>query len=750
MVKPAPILPGARSIRAGCLLAALVLLAQASPARTAGPHCLPPEVGEQVSELVEAGELVRGTPAGWRFRSADIDRDRLRISFTTGRQTTLAVDLLDPQADAGESSGRWFAFRTLSSGASPTRAQREALLGAARAVDEAFAQTPWIRCGAPSAHLVQPRPGGVNWVWALLGAAVGLALILLSSIERTAPLLKRPAAWIEAHPWPLLVAMLAAMAAQRLVHLSLPFDGDYATQRIFFASLDLGDILLHRYDDARHPQLFYLVLHFFLAGGHAEWIARLPAVLFSLTTAVAMFLFARPWLGAARALVAVGLLGLSAPFLFHSRDVSDVTLFLTLALASSHLLLTCLRDPSGARLAGLALAEVAMIYSYYMAVLVAAAHLVVLIVYARSLRHLRLWLVAAAAGVACVPAFIDFVRLLLDDQRIRQVAAAFPHHVWGDRAPGEFLQELADLLLPAGPAGFLFAALAAGGMVRWWRSRRLRPAGLLGLSLLVLAAGVVLIGVFSVRLKPYYLIILLPLLDVLVVAGGLGIGPGAAARAGGRLGRWLQGLALLALCLAVAAQADDLVRRQPALYEAADHAIYARLAQQVRQAGEVDTVIADPNSLHTILLYYLFPEPLKAYRGCTHRTPTGATACRYAGRRLITLTAMHAMPTMGADWEAASIAALDEAATGPSWFVYSERFENQPLLALLKRACRERGRFGHLMLFRCPPLAAGPAAPGPGADSPRAGYGQSEQGVQVEETGRQDVVDQQGDPGAAR
>ncbi len=719
-----------------CGIASLGMLSCAGRADL--PGCLPPSAGEVVSRLVERGDLARAAPGGWTFASADIDRDRLVITFRSSPTETVRIALLDTAAGSGPDHGRWFSYVPITEPAAPTDQQLRGLLQVAAAVDGAFERSPWIPCraGGPEQRVDDPL-AAIPWSWLLTGGLLGLLLIGLLSSGRTAGTLSRVGAWIERHPWPLLAAMLVPMAAVRLLHLDIPFDGDYATQRVFFASLDLGDILAHHYNDARHPQLFYVVLHFFLAFGHAEWITRLPAVLFSLTTAVALFLFSRPILGNLRALAAVGLLGLSVPFLFHSRDVSDVTLFLTLALLSSHLLLRSLRAPTTGVLVGLVLAEAAMLYSYYMAVLIAGAHVVVLLVHGRQVGTKRLWMAAGVAALLSIPALIDFVLVFTGDQGVRQVASQFPQHVWGDRQPGEFLAALAGLIAPAGLAGWLWAVLGIAGAVRLGRSRRRSPTGLLLLALLAMAAGVVAVGVFVVRLKPYYLIYLLPLVALLVVAGGLG--EGTAAAPAGRLGAIWRKVGLFLLCLATAGQAAGFARSLPVIHDPADHAIFEQLAQSVEAAGGVDTVIADPNSLHTILLYYLFPDPLAAYRTCS-RDASDATGCQHRGKRLVTLTAM---PRMHPGWEERSLTALRRYAGEPFWFVYSDHFANQALLDHLARACQARGKWDHLQLFRCEP-----GAPGPGGSLPEAGHGQAQPAVEVEEAGGQEIVDQQGDLGA--
>jgi len=532
-----------------------------------------------------------------------------------------------------------------------------------------------------------------EWANLLVFIALGFVFWGLIVYKPAARIVTGLSDTVERHSWYLLVIILIPMAWLRLVHLDIPFDADYMTQRLFFGSLDIGDILAHRYADQRHPQFFYLVLHFFLWFGHREWIARLPAVIFSLTTAVALFALVRPRLGGVRGLACVLLLAASASFLSHSRDVTDITLFMTLSLVSCHLLLRCLRQPARHLLVLLVLAETAMFYTYYLAVLVVFAHLAVMLLFARSRRHLSLWIALGAAGLLAIPAFYDFLKLVFADMGIREVASRFPAHLWGERSSGELLREFAGLLIPAGILGIIAPLLAVLGGVRWgWRSFR-QPLFVLLAILLAVSSLVLGLAVVLVRLMPYYLLFLLPPFFLFVVVGCLGEQSGGAS---GRVARAVRSAGWAALCLVVFAYVSDLSWRAPAILssEGKDH--FLRVGETVRAGEDAGMVVADPDMMHTILVYYCFPQPLEMYRTCSWRDEP--VQCRLGSSRFAALTAMS---RMRAGWEQAAVGRLGAIGEAPFWFVYTRRFENPPLLDLLRARCSDRGEWGPLILYRC-------------------------------------------------
>jgi 4-amino-4-deoxy-L-arabinose transferase-like glycosyltransferase len=687
--------------------------------------CLPPAAGDTIATLVNAGELVPLAPPSWRLVSANIDRQQLTLSYATRGDEMLGLRLVSARQGAGEPAGRWFfmePFSSVSAGLAPE--SRDALLRVGRRVDEAFTSTPWTTC-ARDERLAKNVARFVRWgLVGMLG--VWLAALVRLLVRRAPAVAKRLARWWPASrlrhaclvlpglfeqgsPWPLF-AVLVPLAAVLQAHLDVPFDADYATQRIFSASLDWLDIVRHQIPDARHPQLFFLVLHLFEQLGRDEWLMRLPAVLFALTTVAALYAFAKPLIGAPRALLAAALLAMAQPFVLHARDVGNETLFLTLALLASHYLLRNLEAPRSRSLLLYALAAIGMVYSNYMALAVGFAHALVMLRHGRARRYLGLWLVCGAVALAALPALSDLSLAAHGDLPARALADLYPQHFWGANEPLRFARAVVLLMLPPGWLAWVASALVVAGVGAWAGRFAKRPEStfLFGLAL---AAMAVCASVSWLRIKDYYLIILLPFTIVLMTAGGLSL-PALAtassddvprARALARaLRRFAPLLRRLAFLVVLVGSGLGAAAYLPTLYERGSRAQYEQLAVQVAAEGGADLVIGDPEYLHTILLYYLFPNAAEMYRSCLLLYSELGVRCALGGRRLETLTRTTAMP---AGWGQVSLMRLHIVAEVPYWFVYLTKFENPELRRFLNERCQVRGTWEPLVLYRCPPAS---------------------------------------------
>ena len=670
-----------------------LLLLLAAPAQAADP-------AELLSPLNKGDELAEG----WELAGLEPADDSIEVYLDPGGlSSVLKVRLTRRDEDSGAfcrtKSFNIVYLSPAGEGAQTPEDIHRAMDALCRRIKENDrGQIELDRFAGPSSaspSMVWRWPG---WPGLLLFFGLSILFFAAFALKPARKALDLAGGQVERRGWLVLLILLIPAAFLRLACLDIPFEADYMTQRLFFGSLDIGDILAHRYEDQRHPQLFYLLLHFFLYFGHSEWIARLPAVLFSLGSAVALFALARPYLGAARSLVCVVLLLLSASYFEHSRDVGDISLFIMLSLIACHLFLRCLQEPTLRRLILLGLVETAMFYTYYMAVLVACAQLVVMLVHARSRRHLKLWAALGAAALLAVPAFIDFITLVVADMGTRQVARQFPGHMWGDTAAMQLLSQFAALLMPTTLFGVLTPILAIAGLLRWGRRSWKRPEFLLLAVLLVVSLIVIGLAVVLVRLRPYYLLFLLPAFLLFVVTGSLGL-----AGTGGRpgtLGRVVRALCWALLGLVVFAHANDLSRHAPHVMSSAGRDHFRRVGQVIQSApggAEADIVAADPDMLHTILVYYCFPEPLRMYRNCDRRDKPAR--CRLDTRLFVALTEM---ARMQAGWEQQAVERLQELSGRPFWFVYTDRFRNQPLLNHIRGRCRPYGEWPPLTLFHCP------------------------------------------------
>ncbi len=664
------------------------------------PACAP-DAADSSADLFAPVEAGGELAPGWELSSLETDDDAVVVRLDPdGLAPVLTVRLTRRDEDSGAfCRTRSFNIVYLSSsgeGAKTPEDIHHAMDALCRLVGKNdHGQIELERFAGPAApppHLVWRWPG---WPSLLLFLLMGVLVWVVLKAEPARRAAGRVGEAVEHRAWLVLLVLLVPAAWLRLMHLDVPFDADYMTQRLFFGSLDIGDILAHRYEDQRHPQLFYLVLHFFLYLGHSEWIARLPAVLFSLGSAVALFALARPYLRAVRSLLCVVLLMLSTSYFQHSRDVTDITLFVMLALLACHLFLRCMHQPRLRLLIAFAAVETAMFYTYYMSVLVACAQVVTLLVFGRSRRFLGLWIALGAAGLLGMFAFYDLAVLVLADMETREVARQFPAHMWGEKTVSQILSEFAALLVPLAMFGILTPLLALWGMFQWGRSGRKRPEFVFLVVLIIVSLVVIGLAVALVRLRPYYLLFLLPLVLVFVVVECLGLPlPGGERR--GRGNRVIRVLSWAVLGLVVFVHANDLAWRAPKIMSSGGRGHFHRVGEAIQAGGGPDAVVADPHMLHTILVYYCFPRPLLMYRNCKHGG--GPVHCELGSRRFVSLTNM---PQMQPGWEQRALGRLRGLGIGPFWFVYTDRFKNPPLLRHLRQSCQPRGEWPPLSLFLC-------------------------------------------------
>lgn len=655
---------------------------------------------------------------GWRIESFERQPEFIRLWLSRGERRT-GIEITYSRGDSPWSSKHYLVQPA--PGEQPSRKLLDAVLERVRQIDRGDHQ-PLVRCldkdvevdGGQAqqqwaAHQPGQAGGGRSWRswpgWSYCSVFL-LVLVfgwLLLFFPGPAAAFTKWSSFCD-HNWRwILPLLLVPLALLRLVHLGLPLDADYMTQRLFFGSLDIGDILLHRYNDARHPQLFYLVLHFFLYLGHREWLARLPAMFFSLTAMVSFFFLARRFTGNSGGLLGVLLLGLSFPFLQQSRDISDITLFVTLVLLSCHLLLYSLEKTTLATVLLFAAVEACMFYTYYFAVLVLAAQVIALLRHARSRSFRPLWLGLAGSLLLALPAFGDLLSVIIFDMQTRQLAHQFPHHIWGENTPIRYLQQVFSLLLTGGIPGALLGGVAVFGLVRFAQGQRSRPGFTLVTALLAVGLVVVSLSVLLVRLMPYYLLFLLPLVLILLVLGSLGSGRQVDTSAGRRALSW----ALAALV--VFSYGRQTVAYSHGLYHGTGHDHFRKLGELIRSERMPHTVVIDPDMLHTIVLYYCFPRPLAMYRTC--RFEGAPVHCRLDGWRLVALTAMARMKP---GWEGEALERLELLGDEHFWFVYDQTFSNKPLLEYLTGHCRQRAAFERLRVFLCPAennVANHPATP---------------------------------------
>jgi hypothetical protein len=705
---------------AGVVLACCSLGWWAVTRPRAVPDCLPTAAGDTVASLVETGAFASLAPPSWDLLSADIDRTRLVLTFGVAGSTNVGLELLPaPLLTGSAPATRWFFLRPFSSGGAPLALEsRAALLRVGTRIDQAFARSPWVPCAKDPFRYEDPRwrTAGEGALAVLLFLVVGRWLVrrrehfasakargtaLLRKVwvggsSRARQLAVRIYDWREPLSTWLLLGILLTLLAVLLKDLDIPFDDDRPTQRLFAASLTWRDVLAHRYWDTRHPQLFFLILHPLVSLGGAEWVARLPAVVFALTSVAALFVLARSLLDGPRAALAAGLLACSPCLLEQGRRVGNWTLFLTLAILSSHYLLRALASPTRRRLTLYVLTTVAMLYASYMAAAIWAAHALVLVCHDRRRQCMGLWCAAGLALLLGLPALADLVVAGAQGPIFRSLSDSYSQHLGreGELGPWALGRDVVRLQLARGSAGWLGGALLLLGAYRWTRARRGREARTLFLGLVLATLAMCSTAAWQ-ALRPYHFVFLLPVFAVLTVAGGLGLAPREAAfstlRAAGRV---LGGVALAAVLMGAGRQAADHLTD---LYDRTQRGDYVALGEEIKAAGGADLVVTMPDSPFTLVLYHAYTDAAAVFRSCVLGADE-AIRCALRGQQLV---AFPLYESLGPEAGPSAIERLHALAETSYWFVGGGAFVTPEVKAFVAANCRLQGAWPSVRLHRC-------------------------------------------------
>lgn len=534
----------------------------------------------------------------------------------------------------------------------------------------------WRVPGWPAAHALPVGAGLAALGGALLGAAAGG---------------RRHRAW-----WLVLIPMGILMGTM-FWPLDAPFATDDQTQRVFAAAHPLWDLLRLEYNDQRHPPLLYLLLHGLQALGQDEALMRLPAVLAGLGAVAALFGLVWRWGGGLAAACIAAIWAVNTEFLAKSAEVGDHSLFVLLTLVATGAGAAALERPGARRAVLWGGAVLLAVAASFAGVQVWLAHGLVALAggvwaWRRGLPWQRA--VAPMAVLAVLPLVgwpitEKFAELVTDDTGARAVAAEFPSHMWGDLPAVTMLREW---LATLGPSSAYFDLIAVAVGIAAVQHRR-RPAllALAGATVLV-GLGVSLAGASAVRMKAYYLLFVGPVLLTLAGLGLAGRGPG------GRDGLGLRAVkgALLGL-LVHGALAQHLA--ESASWKRQQPRHWAELQAELR-AQDATRLVADPNSLHSLLLYYGHPAPLTAARSCTRPDGGWGTTCLAAPVEIWTLTLI---PELAPGWEEQALDRLRQV-PGPFHFVGTSFFENYAVDGAVREQCvpgRTWERAG-LALWHCP------------------------------------------------
>jgi hypothetical protein len=546
-------------------------------------------------------------------------------------------------------------------------------------------------------------------VWTgTLGVVLLLAFFLLAAAGFFPPLRQRLLAagrhvgtLVQKRETILLCAVVVLAFVVRAPALQAPFEADMDAQRIFIAGQPLSQILLYQYEDARHPHLYYMLLHFVQYLSISERVMRMPSLVFSLLALVLAFVMVRARFSTGAALLVALLLAVCPPFVHHARQVSDTMLFSVMALAVVAAWERVGRSPDRAGFILLAAANILMLSAYYMGILVLLAEVVAALLDAKRRERLRSYGLALAAVLAGSGfTLLRLGRTFLEDLGLRQTADMFPAHLWGSRSGETMAGELLEMVLPSA-ATWAAALILAGCLALALFVALKRPFIRLWLLVLVLPPLALVLLATRVRLMPYYAVFTIPLVFMLA-ASGLQIlfeeesFPWAAKRP---FASYLKKLSVL-FCGAwlLYAYSAGLLSDAGRIYGGSRiQASAADMAGVIRAGNLPRCIVCDFLPLSHLVMYYASTDPMALKRACVNREMPART-CSLGKEEVIALTDN---ARLGPSWREEAASALASMAGHDFWFLYNELTPNEKLLEVAQGRCTREASRGPLILYAC-------------------------------------------------
>ena len=492
--------------------------------------------------------------------------------------------------------------------------------------------------------------------------------------------------WLQRWLPALAIALLIVWGVLLRYHqLDQPFDSDQPTQRIFNATYSLNDIFAFRYNDSRHPPLYYVVLHFFsLHRLDPEWM-RLPAVISTGALFVVLGVSVSRLWGGLSAFVAVLLVVISAPLWPLTNDVSDVPQYLAFALLTVAITSTVLSNPVGSTRRWyrspawlVAIGCAATLWTYYTGVLLIASVVITVAIHGRK----RRWITPAIlTAILCYEPVKHVLRTIQQDTHTRTLAEQFPLHHWGQWSVPEYITAVFELI---GPTPWLAVLPAIFGFTQTAR-RRWTPLHTLTVVWVTASIGVVLASPSTVRMKPYYLMHIVPL-------HALWCGAAVTTMTGRH---WLNrsiGGALVGMTLVQAGNA--LKSREHITYDTS----VARTIQAFK-AADGHHLVFDISNIYTQAIYYGLPDPVAMYRACRFMEPDRTIYCENNG---FIVEGLSEQTTMATGWE---LRALEKwrAISSPHHFLAKKRYPNAPLYGAIAQRCEQVSGDAEVQLWYCDP-----------------------------------------------
>lgn len=143
--------------------------------------------------------------------------------------------------------------------------------------------------------------------------------------------------------------------------------------------------ILKTYDT--NPPLSFLITHFFMKISNSDFVLRLPAAIFGISSIYVIYTLAKSFFNKNVGLLSAFLLTISVYHINYSQDIKGYAGFLFFSLVSLYFLLKLIENPSKRFLMGFILVNILNLYTHYFAIFVITIEIIIFIVFILDKRN---------------------------------------------------------------------------------------------------------------------------------------------------------------------------------------------------------------------------------------------------------------------------------------------------------------------------------------------------------------------------
>lgn len=520
----------------------------------------------------------------------------------------------------------------------------------------------------------------------LLGMLV-VGGIAISFIEGTNKVVKGLLIKIDRMPLPLYIfffILVIVYAAQlRLKGIWLPVVDEGSAIRLLYS---YGNPLYNLFisSDPRHPGLYFVILRLFLGcSDNPAFTARVISAIFSVVS-VGVMGFVVMEKSRLFSIIAMLLLATNPEYIYRSREVTDISLFVMNSLLSIFFLR---RAVSGERRRDYYLFFLFLLLSC-LSSYAAYINLIAMILFLFISKKIRGYEIPVILmSLILTPSIIKISLSLPQEFHSREMATAFPEIIWGGSGLMDFvLRTIYNLV--AGRYSIIILVMFIVYLILCYKNIK----GEMLLVLLFVSNMLFFIVSLYLRMMPYYMLFFVVSLILLILSIRIDWD--------GALFNYL--FTLIFSLFILYGFIDESINRYEATYIQSYHLRNdpAILVRTIKRTDVKEVVIDIENNKH-ILGFHLFDDPYKTLikRGCLLIDNEMMECLEESSRRRITV--LTRMLSIKRGWEERAVEKLASLTIRDFFFVYDRNSPDEVVLRWLDKNCKTVLLGEKYLLYRC-------------------------------------------------